>query len=509
MSRLRSPSLLLAIPATLITQAAWADLTPAQVWGDWRDYMENMGYTVEAEERASGDTLTVSDVTMRMQMPEDGGSFSMSMGTLTFVQQDNGAVDIRMPEKMPMAIDVAPEGPDDEPVSMVLTYGQSGPLLTASGTPEALQYDYAAETISLTLAGLKIGEESYGEDQARFSLIGTDVRSRTEMKVDDQRSYAQTGQIGNLQYDVLMNTPDDPASLKLKGGVLLIDFEAGGDLPTLDDAADMAAMVQAGMAMDGSFSAGAGNAEVAVSDPENGDFGLTSSSAGTKLSVKMGPEGLHYAGGQQEIAVDVTSADMPFPITFSMAETGFNLKAPLLESEEPQDFAFGLTLNEFQMSDMIWGIFDPAGHLPRDPASLVVDLSGKAKLLFDLMDPEAAAAETAAEPAEIHALSVNELSLDAAGAAFNGTGDLTFDNSDLETVPGFPKPVGALDLSLVGGIALMDKLVSMGLLPQEQALGARMMIGLFTVPAGGEDSLKSKIEFTEEGAILANGQRVK
>ena len=176
MSRLRSASLLLAIPATLISQTAWADLTPAEVWGDWREYMENMGYTVEAEESTSGDTLTVSDVTMRMQMPEDGGSFSMSMGTLTFVQGDNGAVEIRMPEKMPMSIDIAPEGPDDEPVSMVLTYGQSGPQLTASGSPDALQYDYAAETISLTLAGLKVGEESYGEDQAKFSLIGTDVR---------------------------------------------------------------------------------------------------------------------------------------------------------------------------------------------------------------------------------------------------------------------------------------------------------------------------------------------
>lgn len=509
MSRLRSASLLLAIPATLISQTAWADLTPAEVWGDWREYMENMGYTVEAEESTSGDTLTVSDVTMRMQMPEDGGSFSMSMGTLTFVQGDNGAVEIRMPEKMPMSIDIAPEGPDDEPVSMVLTYGQSGPQLTASGSPDALQYDYAAETISLTLAGLKVGEESYGEDQAKFSLIGTDVRSRTEMTVGDQRSYAQTGQIGNLQYDVLMNTPEEPATVKLKGGVLLIDFEAGGDLPTLEDAADMAAMMQAGMAMDGSFSAGAGNSEVAVSDPENGDFGLISSSAGTKLSVKMGPEGLHYSGGQQEIAVDITAADMPFPIKFSMAETGFNLQAPLLESDDPQDFAFGLTLNEFKMSDMIWGIFDPAGHLPRDPASLVVDLSGKAKLLFDLIDPEAATAQTGGEPAELHALSVNELSLDAAGAAFDVTGDLTFDNDDLETVPGFPKPVGALDLSLVGGIALMDKLVSMGLLPQEQAMGARMMIGLFTVPGGGEDSLKSKIEFTEEGAILANGQQIK
>ena len=75
--------------------------------------------------------------------------------------------------------------------------------------------------------------------------------------------------------------------------------------------------------------------------------------------------------------------------------------------------------------------------------------------------------------------------------------------------PAAPALVGALDLSLVGGVALLDKLVAMGLVPQDQAMGARMMMGLFTVPGEGEDSLTSRIEFTEEGGILANGQQIK
>ncbi len=509
MSRLRTVSLLLALPATLVGHAAWADLTPAQVWGDWRQYMESMGYTVEAQESAQGDDLTVSDVTMRMQMPEDGGAFSMSMGTLTFVQGDNGAVDIRMPDKMPMTIDIAPEEPEDKPVSMVLTYGQTGHTLTASGSPDALQYDYAADTISLALAGLKVGDESYSEEQAKFNLTGSGLSSRTEMKVGELRSYAQSGQIENLQFDVVMNTPEEPATLAMKAGLAQISFTGGGDLPTLDDASDMAAMMRAGMAFEGGFSAGAGNADVKVSDPENGDFGLVSSSTGAKLNFRMGQGGMVYDGAKQGIAVDVTAAEMPFPIKFSMAETGFNLKIPMMKSDEPQDFAFGVTLDQFKMSDMIWGIFDPTAKLPRDPATLVVDLTGKAKVLFDMMDPEAATNMDESEPGEIHALTVNKLALDAAGAEFAATGDLTFDNDDTETVPGMPKPVGALDMSLVGGIALMEKLVSLGLLPQEQALGARMMIGLFTVPGEGEDSLKTKIEFTEEGGILANGQQIK
>lgn len=509
MSRLRSASLCLALPATLIGQAAWADLTPAQVWGDWRQYMENMGYTIEAQETAEGDDLTVSDVTMRMQMPEDGGAFSMSIGTLNFVQAEDGAVDIRMPEDMPMTIDIAPEKPEDKPVSMVLNYGQTAPQMTASGTPEALQYDYTAKAISVKLTGLTVDGESYGEDRAKFNLTGSGVTSRTEMTVGELRSYSQTGQIESLQYDVLMDPPDEPATLALKGGLAQISFDGSGELPVLDAAGDMAAMLRAGLAFQGGFSAGAGNTDMKVSDPENGDFGLISTSGGAKLNVAMGPEGLAYDGSQQDIAVDVTAAEMPFPIKFSMAETGFNLKLPMKKSEELQDFAFGVTLDQFKMSDMIWGIFDPTGQLPRDPATLVIDLTGKAKVLFDMMDPEVATRMGDQEPGELHALTVNEVSLKAAGAAFDASGDITFDNGDMETLPGMPKPVGVLDLSLVGGVALMDKLVSMGLLPQEQAMGARMMMGLFAVPGEGEDSLTSKIEFTEKGAILANGQRVK
>ena len=38
-------------------------------------------------------------------------------------------------------------------------------------------------------------------------------------------------------------------------------------------------------------------------------------------------------------------------------------------------------------------------------------------------------------------------------------------------------------------------------------MGAMMMLGLFAVP-DGEDTLKSKIEFKEDGSIYANGQQI-
>ena len=92
-------------------------------------------------------------------------------------------------------------------------------------------------------------------------------------------------------------------------------------------------------------------------------------------------------------------------------------------------------------------------------------------------------------------------------ARLSGAGSFTFDNTDMVTFNGVPRPEGALDLRLEGANALLDKLVAMGLLPQEQAMGARMMMGLFGVPEG-DDTLTSKIEVNAEGHLLANGQRL-
>jgi hypothetical protein len=149
-------------------------------------------------------------------------------------------------------------------------------------------------------------------------------------------------------------------------------------------------------------------------------------------------------------------------------------------------------------------MFDPGGVLPRDPATLVVDIAGKANWLVDIFDPAIAEAPMDQPPGEFHSLSVNELLLRLAGAELTGSGDFTVNND----AP-VPMPAGTLNLQLVGGNALIDKLVQMGLLPEDQAMGARMMLGLFARPGAGEDTLVSEITVQEDGSVLANGQRIR
>ena len=509
MPRLSKMTLGIALPIALMSQAALADLTPTDVWGDWRQYMEGMGYRIDATESQDGADLTVGDISLNMVMPDDAGAMSMSLGSLKFVQNGDGTVSVVMPGVMAMTVNITPEGTAD-PVTVSMNYTQTDHAMTASGSPDEMVYDYSAGTIEFVLEQLQVGAETYGQENAKVNVIGTGVSSSTAMTIAEMRSYQQTSKIDSIQYDIAINNPAEPAKVMMKGSVANLTMDGGGMIPlVITDAADMAAMIKAGFDVTGQIAYGAGTSNVDVADPVNGNFTMTTSSDGGDLGVKLGADGLAYNGTQNNLAVTANVADLPFPIDLSMAKGGFNLSMPVSKSDDPQDFAFGITLGDFTMSDMIWGIFDPTGQLPRDPATVVLDLSGKAKLLVDFLDPDAVAQLATDKPGEVQALTVNKVQLDAAGAKLDGSGDFTFDNSDTTTFPGMPKPVGAVDFSLVGGNGLLDKLVAMGLLPEDQAMGARMMMGLFAVPGSEPDTLSSKIEFTEDGQVLANGQRIK
>ncbi|MFD2739678.1 DUF2125 domain-containing protein [Sulfitobacter aestuarii] len=510
MYRTAPTSVYAALPLLLLSGAASADLTPVQVWNDWRGYMQDMGYRIEATESRTGADLTISGLRFDMVMPEEDGDLSVSLGDIALLQRDDGAVEVVMPDLLPLEIDVTPKSPDEERVQMTLNLAQTGQSFIASGSPEDITYDYAADAAAMALARLQVGAQNFGPEQASFKLQADKISSRTAVEIDGMRGYEQSGSIARLTYDLAITSPEDDTRVKMTGHVGDLDLSGRGMIPIdLANTQDMAVMLNAGFDIAGKISAASGGSVIEVSDPTNGVSTLNSTSGGGALSIGMAQDGLAYEGEQKDIAVSLALPDLPFPVEFSLAELGFELQVPLSKSEKPQDFAFGLDLDEFVMSDMIWGLFDPTGKLPRDPAALALDISGKAKLLSDLLDPRLAAAGPDAAPGEIEALRLNALTLDAAGAELTGKGDVTFDNSDTTTIPGMPKPVGAVDLRLVGGTALIDRLVAIGLLPSEQAMGARMMLGLFAVPGEGEDTVTSRIEFTEEGQILANGQRIK
>lgn len=496
-----------ALSVLMTGSAAFADISAQAVWDDWKAYMTGFGYTVEGNEAASGGALTVTDMAMSLDIPDEDATVSVTLPEMTFVENGDGTVAVQVPAVMPIKVVV--DGPGDEDADIAVDYVTDGFSMVVSGDASDMLYTYSANEMRVELKSLIVEGETIDIGAAMMSMA--DLAGSTAMKVGNLRMTEQKMSSGGVTYALDFKDPEGgDGHFKMNGKFDSMSFEGAGSFPMNMDPDDMAAMLKAGFGFTGGFEYTGGSSSVDFQ--EYGDTMQASSSSDSgALQVAMDENHLAYAGTASNMKMNMAGGDIPFPVELAMQDSAFNLKMPISKSETAKEFALGITMGDFTMSDMIWGMFDPAGQLPRDPATVALDLTGKAKLNFDLMDPAQMEAVDRGEmmPGELNELKLNGLTVRVAGAELTGNGDFTFDNSDLSTFEGIPAPDGAVNLKLTGGNGLLDKLVAMGLLPEEQAMGARMMMGLFAVPGEGEDSLTSKIEVKPDGQILANGQRLK
>lgn len=498
-ARLLSSAAALALLPALPTLA---DVTAAEVWADWKSTMEQVGYQVQATEQQAGGVLTVTDVTMTMQMPEDGGTASLAMDRIVLTEQGDGTVAVVLPASMPIAS--ATKTTEGQMLDLALALTQSGLSLVVSGDPGNLGYAYAADELAIAAARATLDGAAVDLRAARLAITGMAGETLTTEGAA-LRSSGQTITASALTWVLDITDPVENTPLRMTGQMNAPSFTSTSALPEGLDWADMAAVLASGFAVDGALTHAGGSSDtqfVADGQPS----GLKTATTGGSLSFRLDKAALAYTGEATGARYEMTGGPVQLPVSVDMARAGFNLLFPVEQSAEPRDFALGVTLADVVMSDVIWAMLDPTGQLPRDPATLALDLAGKARLTADLTDP--ALAQATGAPGELNALTLKALTLQLAGADFSGTGDIAFDNSDTTTIPGLPRPEGAIDLRLVGGNALLDKLIAMGMVPAEQAMGVRMMMGLFG-RMEGPDTLTSKIEFTPDGRILANGQQIR
>jgi len=483
---------------------ALADLAAQDVWSDWRSYLSGVGYQITASEQTAGGTLTVSNLSMALQIPEEQGTVSVLLDQLVFTENGDGTVNVTMPPKMPITFAMIE---DEDEVTAVMSLTQSGAAMVVSGTPSDMTYNYTAAGIGMGLDSLTVEGDTLPPEALSVAFSMSNVISSTRMQLSDIRSYEQDMKASALTYELVFDDPESEDAGTFRGSLQKLGFEGAGTLPLTMDASDLPQMLKAGFGFDGTFTYASGQGEMSGSG-DGEQFAMSSASQGGTLGVAMDATHLSYDVSQQQSEITIQTSDLPFPIAIAMQKAGFALDMPIAKSDDEQPFSFGLTLADFTMPEQLWGIFDPGAILPRDPATIVVDLVGKVRVLADLMDP-ALAENLDQPPGELNALTIKDLKVSAVGAELTGTGDFTFDNSDLESFGGMPAPAGKARLTLVGANGLIDKLIQMGVVSDQDATGARMMMGMLAVPGDGPDTLKSDVEINEQGHIMANGQRLK
>lgn len=497
-----TPTRTLSLSSALVFAATFpaaADLTAEQVLADQLRQMELYGLTAAVTSQSrSGDTLTVDGLVAEAETPD--GAFSVAMGGAAFRELGDGTVEVTYPASLPISITGA--GPDGEEFEMAMSLNQSNMRMIVSGIPEEIVYNLTADSFSID--GIEfLAPEEAAEMDMDFSMQASSVTAVS--------NFIGGGTVRDYAFDFDIETVtasfsgapegEPPVSFALEVDDVTADYS--GSAAPQDLMSSFAQSIEAGNKTDGTLNHGALTYSLAGEGPD-GSFDIAAAVASGAFDFAMNENGLDYTTLSNDMTLSVGGSVIPLPpLTFKMAESGFRFAIPVIPSEEEQDFAMRLNFGGLEVDQMLWAMIDPTGQIERDPADLVIDLDGSVTMTEDVFAPEFAE-EMTGPPGEINALNINEILLTIAGAELTGDGEFSFNNAGP-----VPMPSGVVNMMLTGGNGLLDKLVGMGLLPEEQAMGARMMMGLFARPGDGPDTLVSTIEVNEDGSVLANGQRIR
>lgn len=502
---LTSTILAAGLPAT----GAFADVTADDVWSNMRAYMEALGPEVTVQTTRSGNTLSVSDIALAWTLPFDAGRVALTQTGFDLIEQGDGTVDFGYGEKITVTMKAEIKG--EGGLDLALDMTSEGMFTTASGDPGKVLYTYGADSVAMTSTRFDVDD---GTD-AGFDLTGTVTGMQGAMTIETgaQVIVSGSGEIAAQTMEMTGGGDGLDMVYGLEAGATVSDLRMV--LPTGGmDVMNLAAAFERGLGLEVTSKI----SDYATRQVMEGPQGLLSDQRSTvaqyDFTARLDHGGLLVDAETSGLDNQVTMpALLPLPIEVR-ADTGTGrVLFPISSGEALQDFEFSGAATGLVVNESIWALIDPEGSLPRDPATIRLGLTGKVKSFVDIFNfADFTARMDAGEvPGELHEVTLTELDVDIAGARLTGTGAARFDNSDLVSFGGFPKPVGGVDLMVQGVNGLMDKLVGLGLLSDQDMMGARMMMGMIAKPdpEAGEDVLRSRIELTEEGHVLANGMRMK
>ncbi len=488
----------------LSANAAFADVKANDVWEQWQDQfmMYGDGITV-GEVTESGDTLTVTSISIDATDDKGISTLKGEFGPLILTSQDDGTVDVAMPSLLEFS--VVENGHAESTVNFIVSI--TGQKMTASGIPGEINYDFAADKYGVTLGQQKLSDEdvSVAVDMAINNVSGTYLQKGTQtMGVSTTSSI----EAGLLTY--LVGFEDMGERFDLSGQITGISMTSSNDLPANYNAlsSDFGQLKALRSSLE--LNSQAAIAHVDFDSAADGAGQVTLTSNGGTLGFELADGSFSYDDLYNDFSLQIIAPEMPFPIAVTADQLGFGITMPLAQSETTQPFGLSTGIVGLNVDETIWALLDPTSSLPHDPVTLSYNLEGTGRLLIDLGDEEAmnGAFDAGQSPFELQTLSLTSFLFSAVGAEVKAAGDFTFDNNDLVTFDGFPAPEGRIDLLAIGVNGLLDKVAAMPLGLSEQIMGARMMLGMFTTVTG-EDELTSTIEVQKTGAISVNGQRMR
>ena len=317
--------------------AAFADVTPEDVWENWKAAAEQggTGITAASEER-DGDTLVITGISMA-STADPAVSTEGLIEEMRLKDLGDGTVEITMSDSYSLAVTTPAIEGIEPPVAQTVAISISAPgaVTIASGSPQAVAYDFDLPTVEATMA-----TNADGADPFNFTLSAVNVSG--SYLVEGTDLLTSTGDFAFESLSLAAKGKDVDAGQDVEMTAAIGDVAGSFDATLLDPAMmeDMAAALEAGFsfAFDTSYGATSFTLNVVeAGSPTSISGGLD----GGSINVAMDSEAFVYETGSKGLNLTVSSADIPFPeVKLALAEGGFGLSMPTTPTEEPAEFSF-------------------------------------------------------------------------------------------------------------------------------------------------------------------------
>ena len=502
-----------ALALVLSNQSA-AALTAEEAWTAVQAMSANSGQTMTAADAAqSGDTLTVSGIQMAVTTP-DGPLMQASLDSMVFRDRGDGTVMITYSPSYDIKITI-PDVPTGSALSYTAIVAMDQIEVIASGSVEAPIFDFTAATVPLSVKDI-IGADGKPIDGSVDMVFSDFSGSYAAQIAAESVTLDSNFTVGSLT--TTLKFAD--ANSSLAGSFQISDLALQGKntslAQSLMQSADIPALLAAGFMVDSKMTTGP--VTMAFTLNNYGVPGqLDGTFTGTSLHVALANGRMDYGVGVTGGKLKSNGFDVPLPeIASDFGEVAFGLSIPIVPSETPQDFSFLLKLVDLNFTEDLWATFDPGRRLRRDPITLIVDLDGTGRLAVNQPGDQPGGITGATEaslaalfdlPAMVSTLDLTEVVVRLAGAQMGAVGSLTFLPPAADSFSTTPQPEGTITVTLDGINAVLDALVGIGIISQDDMMGARMVMGMYFRPGASPDQLVTDVEF-RNGGMLANGQQI-
>jgi hypothetical protein len=482
--------------ALLLSGTAHAALTSDQVWQSWKDAGAMIGLEVTAAtENSAGGVLSLNGVSIA-----PAGMAGITISDMTMTTEADGSVTVAPGADIAVAMSGMAEG------SIKLAH--EGLVVKVHEAEGGMAYDYTAGKLDVVYDTKYAGTSFDGSEAPMVSSAGTVGLTNVSGSYSDTTGSNRVFGLDIKADKMSYSTSSDDPSMEMKqtgtsetnGVDMSFDFTLPSTMSlfAIMTPADFATALNEGLGVSLTAKQGESTGTMTQENPYM-PMSLTMKSGGGEGSVVFNKDKFEVKSTVASFEIESAPGMMPMPVKITSGPMEFAMLSPVMAAAAAADYAFLLKMNQFSINEEAWAMVDPTGALKHDAADVAIDLSGKTTMdLIGMIEAD----ETGAPPPipAVESLNITELSAKVLGAALTSTGAFTFDNS-----MGFPMPLGEATVDVTGANQLIQGLIATGLLAEEDAMGAQMMMGMFMVPSG-DDALTSKIEVKEGMQILVNGQ---